>query len=184
MEKANVNDVALFFIALAQDSGEQLTHMKLQKLVYYSQAWYLGMYGESLFNSSIEAWQHGPVCPELYHKFKSFGSNPIELPFSCPDVAGCISVVKPNLSDEVYSFLEQIADDYMDLSAFALRNMTHKERPWIDAFAANQGEITVESMVSYYSELVISEEELTEANEAYCAIQDGEGTEWKPGMFL
>ena len=43
MEKANVNDVALFFIALAQDSGEQLTHMKLQKLVYYSQAWYLGM---------------------------------------------------------------------------------------------------------------------------------------------
>lgn len=182
MAKANVNDIACFFIALAQDAGEQLTHMKLQKLIYYSQAWYLGMYGEPLFNSSIEAWKHGPVCPEIYHEYKKYERQNIPFPQECSDAEGCVSYAEKKLDYEIVTFLNQIADDYMSYSAYQLRSMTHKDDPWIDAIRSS-GEITQKAMCDYYSELVMDESEMEEISEGCRHIQDGKGVEWKPGMF-
>ena len=59
---ASVFDVANWFL-----SKGSVTHKKLQKLCYYSQAWHCALYdGTPLFAERIEAWVHGPVIPELY----------------------------------------------------------------------------------------------------------------------
>ena len=44
-----------------------MTTMKLQKLIYYSQAWSLVWDEKPLFAERIEAWANGPVCPDLYN---------------------------------------------------------------------------------------------------------------------
>ena len=182
--KVDVRDVALFFIALAQDAGELLTHMKLQKLIYYAQAWHLGNFGEPLFEGRFEAWTHGPVCPEIYHEYKQYQNKEISYPNQdvCDSATGCLSDIAAKLPEEICGFLNSIADDYMNFTAYQLRAMSHKENPWMEA-SKGQDEITVDSMLRYYSELVIEEKELAEIEAAHRAIQSGNGVEWTPGMF-
>jgi len=49
----------------------------MQKLVYFCEGWHLAVFGESLVQEQFEAWQRGPVVPDLYHSLKRFGANPI-----------------------------------------------------------------------------------------------------------
>jgi len=51
-------------------SGDDITHFKLQKLLYYAQAWHLAMHNEALFSDHFEGWVHGPVCREIYERFR------------------------------------------------------------------------------------------------------------------
>jgi len=60
-EMANVRDVAQYILGKVG----QTSTWKLQKLVYYSQAWHSVWEDEPLFDAGIEAWANGPVCPEL-----------------------------------------------------------------------------------------------------------------------
>lgn len=74
---ANVLDVAKYFILLSSRKDEPpITHLKLQKLVYYAHAWYIGLNGPNnplVEDDSIEAWVHGPVFPRLYHEYRRHG---------------------------------------------------------------------------------------------------------------
>ena len=75
------HDVANYFLALVdEDAGDTISNMKLQKLVYYAQGFYLALYGKPLFPERIEAWDQGPVIPELYRRFEKFGAKAIEKP--------------------------------------------------------------------------------------------------------
>ncbi|MES1173555.1 MAG: type II toxin-antitoxin system antitoxin SocA domain-containing protein, partial [Myxococcales bacterium] len=56
-----VHDVCDYTIVKCSDAGEPLSALKLQKLVYYAQAWYLAFAGVPLFHGTFEAWVHGPV---------------------------------------------------------------------------------------------------------------------------
>jgi uncharacterized phage-associated protein len=74
----SVHDVADYFIIkVDREAGDDITHLKLQKLVYYAQAWYLAMQARPLFDNAIEAWAHGPVCREVYGRFRHYSWNPI-----------------------------------------------------------------------------------------------------------
>lgn len=58
---------------------KNISHLKLQKLVYISHGWYLGIFDKPLITDEyVEAWKYGPVFPSLYHEFKMFGSKPID----------------------------------------------------------------------------------------------------------
>jgi uncharacterized phage-associated protein len=119
---ANVNDVAKYFLAqVDEEAGDLISNLKLQKLVYYAQGFHLALYGVALFDAPIEAWQHGPVVPELYHAYKEFGSSAIPCPEDFDFQA--LSVEARDLLDEVYSV-------YGQFSAWKLRDMTHDEAPW------------------------------------------------------
>ena len=63
---ATVFDVAAYILG---KQGASST-WKLQKLVYYSQAWSLVWDGTPLFEEEIQAWIGGPVCPDLYSKHR------------------------------------------------------------------------------------------------------------------
>lgn len=111
-------DIAEYFIKLANSTGSFISNLKLQKLVYYAQAWHLALKNEPLFSEDFEAWVHGPVIPKLYEKYHSFGIRPIE------------QEVELDLPDEVREFLEEVSLEYFALDAYELERMTRIEDPW------------------------------------------------------
>jgi len=146
------NEVADFFIYSAHQAGEPLTNLKLQKLVYYAQAWYAAFNGKPLFDGRIEAWVHGPVCPEVYHRFKQNQWRAIEEAVDPP--AG--------FEEDVNDHLEEVIQVYGEMTGWELERLTHQEEPWIEARAglapdeAGTREIPVPAMEAYYrSRLVV-----------------------------
>lgn len=111
-------DIADYFIWIANETGSFISNLKLQKLVYYAQAWYIALHNNPLFEEDFEAWVHGPVIPSLYQKYKSFGWQPIS-----EDVA-------PGLPNDVLQFLDEVAEEYFACDAYELEQMTHAEDPW------------------------------------------------------
>lgn len=63
---------------LCERSGWTLSNLELQKLLYIAHMFNLGQYGKPLISGHFEAWDYGPVHPELYHRAKIFGSSPVE----------------------------------------------------------------------------------------------------------
>lgn len=115
--------IANFFI---QEYGREndITPMRLVKLVYISHGWYLGLTNNPLIDENPEAWQYGPVIPSVYHHYKSFKSSPIKnaLQFNNP----C-----DEISEEDQRFLRSVWEAYKNYSALDLSAMTHQvNTPW------------------------------------------------------
>ncbi|MGJ5815799.1 Panacea domain-containing protein [Paludibaculum fermentans] len=118
------HDIADFFLSQVDpEAGELMSNLKLQKLVYYAQGLHLAITGIPLFNEPIEAWAHGPVVPELYRRFKSYGAGAIT---ESPEVD------LEKFSDQTIELLLEVYQVYGQFSAFKLRNMTHEEPPWLN----------------------------------------------------
>ena len=115
--------IAKWFIAWAEAEEEELSNLKLQKLLYYAQGHHLAERQMPVFADPIQAWSHGPVVPVVYHEYKDFGRTSIELPdddpFTWDDVDRATS-----------EFLSTVWNTYGGYSAGRLRNMTHEEPPW------------------------------------------------------
>lgn len=140
---ATVFDTAVYIL---QRRGRMST-MKLQKLVYYSQAWSLVWDEEPLFEEHIEAWVNGPVVPELFAAHKGmFSIKGEDLPQGDPS----------NLTKDNKDTINVVLDAYGDLTGAQLVELTHRESPWIDARAGldpstySNREITLESMNDFY----------------------------------
>jgi len=124
---ASVDAVADYILGkIVMDEGDSITNLKLQKIVYYCQAWNLAIYGEPLFESEIEAWVHGPAVMSLYRRFKDFGNQAIDTSLIVTDPMVDLSVRDRDLIDQVW-------DAYGPLSGMQLRRMTHREDPWKNA---------------------------------------------------
>lgn len=138
-------DVAEYFLAKCdEEAGDTISNLKLQKLVYYAQGFYLAIEDKPLFNEPIEAWQHGPVVSDLYQRYKGFGSNSIKIP---DDVDfSKFSQKEKDVMDEVY-------DVYGQFSAWKLRNMTHEELPWKDT--PIDGVISQDLMKSFFKTCLV-----------------------------
>lgn len=120
------SDISDFFLAKANSIGEPISNLKLQKLVYYAQAWFLANKNKILFEDDFEAWVHGPVLPSLYHEYKERGSAPIITKLKLKEIA-------EKFSKEIFDFLNEVTFVYMPYGAYQLELMTHNEKPWIEA---------------------------------------------------
>ena len=143
-----VFDVAEYILELIapKDGSPRVTTWKLQKLVYYSQAWSMVWERERLFPERIEAWANGPVCPALYERHR--GKYQVRQ----TDIER-----KPApLADEQQLTVQAVVEGYGELSGAELRDRTHHERPWKDARKGlksgkrGTAEITPESMRKFY----------------------------------
>ncbi|MBJ7533779.1 DUF4065 domain-containing protein [Rhodomicrobium vannielii ATCC 17100] len=102
-----------------RDSGDVITHLKLQKLVYYAQAWHLANFNRPIFDEDMQAWTHGPVVPSLWKEYKDKGWDAIP-----PEP-------KFNLKNKrLNEFLMEINRKYGYYSAKKLEHLTHREDPW------------------------------------------------------
>ncbi len=141
---ATAHDVAAYIL---QKKGE-MTAMKLQKLVYYSQAWSLVWDEEPLFKNRIEAWTNGPVVPSLYRLHR--GQFKVD---SWPE--GDPS----KLTARERKTVDAILDYYSDKPSQWLSDLTHREQPWLEARKDLQpGDpstrpISLAAMAEYYGSL-------------------------------
>lgn len=124
-------DVADYFLAQAAAISAPMTCSKLQKLVYYAQAWHLYLYKTPLFEEDFEAWLQGPRLLELYTTFGASKNKNIELP---PWYNPNIAVEK--LGDKL-DLLEQIETTYAYLTNSELDNIIAEETPFIKAKREN-----------------------------------------------
>lgn len=149
--------VSNYFLAIANETGTYMSNLKLQKLVYFFQAWYYAYKKETLFDSQFQAWVHGPVIPELYHNYKSFGYNPIIVDRLGEDE---IKYFKSKLEEEELIFLKQIEEFYMPKTGYELETLSHSDDPWIIARKGipddqpSEEIITLESIHDYYSKYI------------------------------
>lgn len=121
---ANVFDVAEFFVQIAnQSEDDQMTNLKLNKLLYYTQGVCLSRTGKPLFENRIEAWELGPVVPEIYRKYKVCGKNPIA---SEEDTLNLSS-----LSEEDREILFDVMREFGQYTGSKLVSFTHQPgTPW------------------------------------------------------
>lgn len=127
-----------------------MTNKKLQKLCYYSQAWYCTLFpGRKLIDGDFEAWIHGPVHPKLYRWFSAYGWSEIPLQKNIDAVT----------DSSITEFLDTIFNTFAQYTADQLEAMTHAEKPWKEARQGyNDDEpcenvISIQSMVDFYSKV-------------------------------
>lgn len=116
-------NAARYFIARAyEDSIEaEMTNMKVQKLLYYSQSLHLALYDEPLFEEEIQAWRYGPVCPPAYKFYSEFEAK--QLPIPTQEFLLQIPNDKKQLLEEIWEY-------FGSYHAYLLSDMTHFEFPW------------------------------------------------------
>lgn len=129
MDKMNINAVADYVIVRLSEAGAGLNLLKLQKLMYYIQAWHIATKGESLFNGKFQAWVHGPVSRELYDRFSR--THMMYDAITMRDIDQSESSVK--LSESAVLHINEVLDAYGAYSGPQLEKMTHDEEPWIVA---------------------------------------------------
>ena len=124
----DVNKIADWFIwyneyirNFKDEDTDNISNMKLQKLLFYAQSAFLAIKGQPLFRNEILAWEHGPVIKEIYDKYKNKGNQGIT-EYNVDDIKD-ISKDDTNLLIDIYNL-------FAEYSAWGLRNLTHSETPW------------------------------------------------------
>ncbi len=144
---ANVFDVARYIL---EKQGE-MTAMKLQKLVYYSQAWSLVWDGEPLFPEKIRAWANGPVVPQLYIEHRGLFRVNSNVFADHGDSDELIEIQKETV--------DAVLKVYGDKAPGWLSELAHAEAPWKDAREGlsmgerGNNEISLGAMDEYYGSL-------------------------------
>lgn len=144
----SAKDVAEYIIRFFQECEDPVTNLKLQKLLYYVQGWFLGLNNEVLFEDDFQAWVHGPVVPEIFHKYKSNRWNPI------------VDEVNPvDFDHDIKNHIDDVLEVYGGDTGWSLELRTHKEAPWLNARGgipsdeASTEIISKESMKNFFSQL-------------------------------
>ena len=146
--------LANYFIRKARKDGGRVNALKLQKLVYIAHGWYLGNFGEPLIEEEVEAWDYGPVIPELYHRVKKYGAEPIRRPITVDRFESRPS--PEEISDNDRPFLDKIWEVYGRMQPIRLSLITHKPgTPWSEAvekYPEQAGHVTISDSVieKYY----------------------------------
>lgn len=126
---ASRNDVCDYVIQRLCAAGECVNLLKLQKLMYYIQAWSLAFYDKPLFSGHFQAWVHGPVNRELYDRFADSKSLYSEV--TVEDVLPEFDVERIDEDDRGH--IDAILDAYARFTGNQLEDMTHREEPWLKA---------------------------------------------------
>ena len=134
-------DIAKKILAKAStpDSGELVSNLKLQKMLYYQQGFHLAVFNKPLFDDEIEAWMYGPAIPCVYDHYKRHGNSGIKY-------NGEILALSP----EQESLFNEVFDVYGDYSAIGLMNMTHREAPWKTTPTGKGNVISHEKMKRFF----------------------------------
>lgn len=152
----NVYSVANEFLALAENSGKQLTNLQLAKLCYIAHGLSLALLNKKAFNEPVEAWKLGPVIPKLYHEFKDFGAGPIGRKATMLDVASLQSKTPEVQDNNLKKVIELTWNIYKDVSGSALVSITHQgNTPWSLTFVSGENkQISDELTLKYYKKFI------------------------------
>lgn len=167
----SATDIALWFLAknhakrqenLVDDENyevyEGITHLKLQKLLYYAQGIYLSCYGKRLFREDIVAWQHGPVVREVYDIYKVNGRHEINENLTDEEQ---IKMGRVEDDSSAKYVLELTYDAFACYTAWQLREKTHEVgTPWSNTVTQRGIDAIIDDKVikEYFDENILEEE--------------------------
>lgn len=162
-----INDMARYTILRLIQNGVTISPLKLQKLLYYMQAWHMVYFGRenTLFDEVPEAWVNGPVYRVIYNEYKNIGlydqmtlenvgANETSLVNTLEELN-----VSMDLTLEQNDFIESIFNHYGTMTHDKLVFLTHSQSPWNNArkglapFEYADNKIKLDDMFNYYSDI-------------------------------
>lgn len=157
----NALDVSRYVIEYSNQKEYGISNLKLQKILYFIQAFFLisKENGSPCFKEKIEAWDFGPVVPEVYREYKQYGSSDI------PTMTSYIEFDEENIwnsrrklygdhviAEEDAKRINAVVDQFSRYSATDLVTLTHNQAPWENAYVPHRNnEITKEAIKEYFS---------------------------------
>jgi len=155
----DINLVADYIIVKAKkDADVPLNTLKLQKLLYYIQAWYLVHYNEPMFDEEFQAWIHGPVNRKIFDRFKT--NKFIYSEINEEDIIVKNPIKKLKKKKKKKELIDSVLDVYMKYSGSQLEALSHSEKPWKEArngyshSARCEKPIKSKTIKKYYSSLL------------------------------
>lgn len=138
---------------------------KLQKLLYFSQAWHMAWTGKKLFSETFEAWPDGPVVRPVW----GYQNN-----------EGVPAYTGTGLSDEQRAVIDSVLQHYSHLSYQELVDLSHAHQPWIEARAGlgsaapSRNQLKDSTILAFYTHLAIADPEAPrrEADVHFAALED------------
>ena len=139
----NSNDTIIEDVSKYIVNKIEVSNMALQKLLYYVQLFYMGLYDRPAFTSICKAWKYGPVFGSIYHRYKGFESNIIK---------------DEKQSNTIDSNLKEVVDNVIKYfgcyTPLILKDFTHNEKPWIVGNETSEKIIEKSELKSFASELI------------------------------
>lgn len=142
MRPYNALDIAEYVIERCNQKNKAISNLKLQKILYFIQAQFIIRFGTPCFNNLMQAWDYGPVVPDVYHKYKIYGNTNIS----------SYRHREYNFEPDEQEVLDETIDEATNYSASHLVEITHKQSPWIDAYHNIDETITPESIKEFFKE--------------------------------
>lgn len=137
--------LAQYVVWRADKIGNRITHLQLQKILYYIQGYHLSVFGVPLFDDIISAWPYGPVVDVVYKKYFIFGAIKLTQEYE---------PILP-IRDEQKKLINAIIDDKSSLTGIMLVSASCSEKPWKNleqqAKEHRRPEITIESIREFFS---------------------------------
>lgn len=156
----DVLDVCRYVINYSNERGYGISNLKLQKILYFIQAYFLITEDTSCFSDKIEAWNFGPVVPRAYREYKGFGAGNIPLitsylekveadnPWSIRSIPFEESCIPSRDRDRI----NEVVDLFGRYSSTELLNLTQDQKPWINAYQTGRNrEISINEIKEYFS---------------------------------
>lgn len=158
----DVLDVSRYIINYSNERGYGISNLKLQKVLYLVQASFL-VYTDAhqpCFPNDFEAWQFGPVIPEVYHEYKCYGSSNIPTikyyyRQGDKDFGDLWKMERVEFNSQVIPEcdrreIEEIVDMCASYSATDLVRITHNQAPWRDAYTMGKRKIEKDAIKGYF----------------------------------
>lgn len=142
--KYDYKNICNYIIMKSNDDGNTITNLKLQKILYYVQGYFLKYFDYPAFSADIQAWQYGPVVPEAYYDYCSYGRKAIRVE---PDL-GCENYISDR---EDRKLINKIINKCYSISVSSLITKTHNEDPWKNTTRL-RSVITTSDILDYFND--------------------------------
>lgn len=121
--------VANSILKLAKERRiKDITHLKLQKLLYLTQFWYLKKFQDILIDDNFSRWKNGPVIPSIYYEIKHYNQSYIDsyIRRLLPNNHAIVCMMADEDS-KAWSLLNEVLDVYGKYGGDQLSKLTHQE---------------------------------------------------------
>lgn len=141
MRPYNALEVAEYIIERYHQRHKPISNLKLQKILYFVQAQYIVKFGTPCFENIMQAWDHGPVVPDVYHEYRGYGNTNI------PSFGG----KRFYFEQDEQQTLDATIDHASEYAASQLVEIARNQSPWMDAYERADKMITPESIKKFFT---------------------------------
>lgn len=145
-----------------------MSHLKLQKLLFYVQAYHLAYFNADLISDEFEAWVHGPVSRKLYESLNGENTMYSDVFYEEKNDAPNTTFDELLTNDQL-QLIDDVIEELSSLTSLQLENMVHSEMPWQTArngySQADKCHVVIEkeAIRTFYKTLIYGEETVQEA---------------------